>query len=1018
MASDAFVAAFSPNLGTQPSGRYEVSVDVHISGGGGASYYVEPGAPSQNNLIAARVAFASTGGIFVTDNVDNGPEFIFTGTTWVTGQYRNLTIELDADANTIDYYYADSLIYSSAAGVFAADAIENIVLYRNNAASVDTGDFDNLSISHIDDTPPPTGEIRGTLWNDFNGNAEMDLGEPPLEGWTVYIDENNNGQFDEGELSTVTDGNGEYVFTDLAPRTYTVAQVVLDGWEQTFPAVAGTSSTSSAALGTSTTFEVTADGRTEQISTTLANPGGYLTEAKGEIPRNVALDYVRNNFDQLGLLPTDVADIVVSSETYSQATAATQVVLVQRYDGVEILGTETTVLIDADGRILGIDARFERGLSDRVQAQPERLTAAEAVVYAAGFVGIESDEYPQVLPRAGHTPSNVLFASGAFSQTDIHVRAMYQVVDGGEVRLVWHVQLLRAEDANALEITVDAETGAIHSQTAALRNQSDSEFYVDLPAFSSSRSTETKSVPDRSELAQQFRAALTTTGTDYDHEFLFNTELAGFDAPMMNNSTPLINLDAFRADPRFSGIDGSNLAVVVLDSGIDLDHPFFGPDTTENGVADRIVFHYDFFEDNADATDLDGHGTSVTSIIASSSANSTYAGVAPGVDIIHLKVFPDVAGTAPCLPGQSCAPVAVQEQALQWIVDNVAEFNIVAVNMSLGGGNFQSAVTQDARRDEFAALAALNVISVAASGNSFFPFESEQGVAMPSADPDVISVGAVWSADHGDNWHWQSGAIDHTTGPDRVASFSQRHEVLTDTFAPGPQTNAATINGGTTSQMGGTSAASPHVAGAAVLAQQVALQYLDRLLTPGEFRALLQSTGVTINDGDDENDNVVNTGLDFPRLDMLALGDAIWAMGQTPPGTHQVTVDSGQVVTDVNFGNRQLPPAEIVVTTFNDIVDPNDGVISLREAVIQANETPGDVTIVLSAGTYNLTIGGANENVALTGDLDVLNNGEITIVGAGAGQTTIDAGGLFDAGLGYGDRIFDVHSGACSTSKG
>ena len=33
---------------------------------------------------------------------------------------------------------------------------------------------------------------------------------------------------------------------------------------------------------------------------------------------------------------------------------------------------------------------------------------------------------------------------------------------------------------------------------------------------------------------------------------------------------------------------------------------------------------------------------------------------------------------------------------------------------------------------------------------------------------------------------------------------------------------------------------------------------------------LLQSSAVTINDGDDEDDNVTNTGLNFPRVDVLA----------------------------------------------------------------------------------------------------------------------------------------------------
>ena len=49
-----------------------------------------------------------------------------------------------------------------------------------------------------------------------------------------------------------------------------------------------------------------------------------------------------------------------------------------------------------------------------------------------------------------------------------------------------------------------------------------------------------------------------------------------------------------------------------------------------------------------------------------------------------------------------------------------------------------------------------------------------------------------------------------------------------------------------------------------------------------ELNNLLTTTGATINDGDDEDDNVSNTGLDFQRVDVLALGEAILDMAGLP----------------------------------------------------------------------------------------------------------------------------------------
>lgn len=76
---------------------------------------------------------------------------------------------------------------------------------------------------------------------------------------------------------------------------------------------------------------------------------------------------------------------------------------------------------------------------------------------------------------------------------------------------------------------------------------------------------------------------------------------------------------------------------------------------------------------------------------------------------------------------------------------------------------------------------------------------------------------------------------------------------------------------------------------------------------------------------------------------------------------------------------------------------------TLRAAIQQANAWPGHDTIVIPAGTYTLAIppSGAN-NDAASGDLDI--TGNLTIRGAGAGATIIDADGI--------DRVFDILPGA------
>lgn len=71
---------------------------------------------------------------------------------------------------------------------------------------------------------------------------------------------------------------------------------------------------------------------------------------------------------------------------------------------------------------------------------------------------------------------------------------------------------------------------------------------------------------------------------------------------------------------------------------------------------------------------------------------------------------------------------------------------------------------------------------------------------------------------------------------------------------------------------------------------------------------------------------------------------------------------------------------------------------SLRAAIQQANALLGDDTIELPAGTCTLTLAGTGEDLAASGDLDITD--AVTIHGAGAALTVIDAGAL--------DRVLDL----------
>ncbi|QDU64928.1 Thermophilic serine proteinase precursor [Planctomycetes bacterium Pan216] len=334
-------------------------------------------------------------------------------------------------------------------------------------------------------------------------------------------------------------------------------------------------------------------------------------------------------------------------------------------------------------------------------------------------------------------------------------------------------------------------------------------------------------------------------------------------------ATNLIGLPSAQANYPYRG---TGYSIAVIDSGIDYTHPaFLGPGGS------RVIAGYDFFNDDADPMDDNGHGTHVAGIVASSNAN--FPGVAPDANLIALKA----------LGANGSGSFGDIEDALRWVAENQERYNIVAVNMSLGSGSFLSN-PYFFFEDEFSILRSQGVFVAAASGNGFYNVGSSIGIAYPSISPQVVSVGAVWDANVG-SVGFTSGAQDFTTGPDLITSFTQRSADL-DLLAPGAAITSADL-GGTYATRAGTSMASPVVAGAAaILHQALDAAGLGGLAHQDFMLSLFQDRGVSVFDGDDENDNVINTGLTFSRLDLAAALDAVATLSGAPPVN----------VTEINVG--------------------------------------------------------------------------------------------------------------------
>ena len=137
-----------------------------------------------------------------------------------------------------------------------------------------------------------------------------------------------------------------------------------------------------------------------------------------------------------------------------------------------------------------------------------------------------------------------------------------------------------------------------------------------------------------------------------------------------------------------------------------------------------------------DIDDRNGHGTHVSSIIASSAIASTgrYQGVAPGVNLVSVRV----------LNSEGAGRYFDVIRGIQWVVNQRRIYGIRVLNLSLSAP-VQSHYWDDPLNQAVMAAWGSGIVVVVAAGNAG---PAPMTIGVPGNDPYVITVGAVTDSYH------------------------------------------------------------------------------------------------------------------------------------------------------------------------------------------------------------------------------------------------------------------------------
>ena len=335
------------------------------------------------------------------------------------------------------------------------------------------------------------------------------------------------------------------------------------------------------------------------------------------------------------------------------------------------------------------------------------------------------------------------------------------------------------------------------------------------------------------------------------------------------------------------GLNGNGIGVAVIDSGI-------SPDQDFSSVRRSVSFS----TNSSTVNDVYGHGTHVAGIIAGNGTNSAglYVGIAPGVDLLSLKIADDA--------GQAYESDTVA--AIQWVLDNKARYNIRVVNLSVNSAMEQSYHTSPL--DAAVEILWFNkIVVVVSAGNNGSGGAYNTTNAAPANDPFIITVGASdekGTASRSDDVTASYSAYGTTTNgfakPDLIAPGTNIHSVLSKQSPWCAQYPNRAVLFCKYFRLSGTSMAAPMVAGAVALLLQD-----EPNLTPDQVKYRLLNTGSVIQGSSSDINPATGQIRTYPYLDVYAAiaGNTTQSANTGLPASQMLTTGSGPINSSVNWNS-------------------------------------------------------------------------------------------------------------------
>lgn len=147
----------------------------------------------------------------------------------------------------------------------------------------------------------------------------------------------------------------------------------------------------------------------------------------------------------------------------SKQSGAQHIYTRQMLNGLEIIGTESSVHLASSGKISSVKSSFLNSLEKRGKdvASSPQITPLQAVNSAFAHLGYTAVAPFNIVSQDFTHDRKTVISNGGFSKSNIPVRLVYVITEEGKLELAWTLSIEAMQVAQWYEVRVNALTGQI-----------------------------------------------------------------------------------------------------------------------------------------------------------------------------------------------------------------------------------------------------------------------------------------------------------------------------------------------------------------------------------------------------------------------------------------------------------------------------------------------------------------------------------------------------------------------------